>query len=304
MRGNAPSRLFAFAALSVTLSSPVLAQGKIRVAIWEFENHAENHWWFWNNMGPAARNQIDTEFSENRLLSSKFGVVEREKLKLAMQEQGLAASGAVDPTTAAKVGRILGVKYVVTGAIDNFDIQNTKGALGMFGVAAYVVQASATINLRFIDTTTAERVVSISADGGVKKGGGSVSSASLSHDAEWGIASETIQNAAKAVVEKLSGGDYLARISTSATAGGVEGKIIKVEGTRAWINLGALSGIKLGDRFNVFNAGEALIDPDTGAKLGTDEKQTGSGAVVEVQSKFAVINFTGAAKPKDTIRKQ
>ncbi len=304
MRGNASSRLLAVVAMSLALPTPVLAQGKIRIAIWDFENHAENRWWFWNNMGPAARNQIDTEFSENRLLSSKFGVVEREKLKLAMQEQGLAASGAVDPTTAAKVGRILGVKYVVTGAIDNFDIQNTKGALGMFGVAAYVVQASATINLRFIDTTTAERVVSISADGGVKKGGGSVSSASLSHDAEWGIASETIQNAAKAVVEKLSGGDYLARISTSATAGGVEGKIIKVEGTRAWINLGALSGIKLGDRFNVFNAGEALIDPDTGAKLGTDEKQTGSGAVVEVQSKFAVINFTGAAKAKDTIRKQ
>ncbi len=304
MRGNVSSRLLALVVLSLALSPKVLAQGKLRVAIWDFENHAENRWWFWNNMGPAARNQIDTEFSENRLLSSKFGVVEREKLKLAMQEQGLAASGAVDPTTAAKVGRILGVKYVVTGAIDNFDIQNTKGALGMFGVAAYVVQASATINLRFIDTTTAERVVSISADGGVKKGGGSVSSASLSHDAEWGLASETIQNAAKAVVEKLSGGDYLARISTSATAGGVEGKIIKVEGTRAWINLGALSGIKLGDRFNVFNAGEALIDPDTGAKLGTDEKQTGSGAVVEVQSKFAVINFTGAAKAKDTIRKQ
>jgi len=304
MRGNASSRVLALVALSLALPTPVLAQGKIRIAIWDFENHAENRWWFWNNMGPAARNQIDTEFSENRLLSSKFGVVEREKLKLAMQEQGLAASGAVDPTTAAKVGRILGVKYVVTGAIDNFDIQNTKGALGMFGVAAYVVQASATINLRFIDTTTAERVVSISADGGVKKGGGSVSSASLSHDAEWGLASETIQNAAKAVVEKLSGSDYLARISTSATAGGVEGKIIKVEGTRAWINLGALSGIKLGDRFNVFNAGEALIDPDTGAKLGTDEKQTGSGAVVEVQSKFAVINFTGAAKAKDTIRKQ
>ncbi len=304
MRGNASSRVLALAALSLALPTPVLAQGKIRIAIWDFENHAENRWWFWNNMGPAARNQIDTEFSENRLLSSKFGVVEREKLKLAMQEQGLAASGAVDPTTAAKVGRILGVKYVVTGAIDKFDIQNTKGALGMFGVAAYVVQASATINLRFIDTTTAERVVSISADGGVKKGGGSVSSASLSHDAEWGLASETIQNAAKAVVEKLSGSDYLARISTSATAGGVEGKIIKVEGTRAWINLGALSGIKLGDRFNVFNAGEALIDPDTGAKLGTDEKQTGSGAVVEVQSKFAVINFTGAAKAKDTIRKQ
>src|SRR6266851_1105295 len=300
MRGNAPKHLLTFFALSIAASPAVLAQGKIRVAIWEFENHAENHWWFWNNLGPAARNQIDTEFSENQLLSSKFSVVERDKLKLALQEQGLATAGAVDPTTAAKVGRILGVKYVVTGGIDKFNIENTKGSLGMFGVGGYMVNSSATINLRFIDTTTAERVVSISADGAVKTGGGS-----LSRDTEWGIASETIQKTAKAVVEKLASGEYLARISTAATpAGGVEGRIIKVEGTRAWINLGALAGIKVGDRVNVFQVGEALIDPDTGAKLGADERQTGNGAVVEVQSKFAVINFTGAAKPKDTIRKQ
>src|SRR5229473_2655143 len=233
MRGNAPKHLLTFFALSIAASPAVLAQGKIRVAIWEFENHAENHWWFWNNLGPAARNQIDTEFSENQLLSSKFSVVERDKLKLALQEQGLATDGAV------------------------------------------------------------------------KTGGGSLSGASLSRDTEWGIASETIQKTAKAVVEKLASGEYLARISTAATpAGGVEGRIIKVEGTRAWINLGALAGIKVGDRVNVFQVGEALIDPDTGAKLGADERQTGNGAVVEVQSKFAVINFTGAAKPKDTIRKQ
>jgi curli biogenesis system outer membrane secretion channel CsgG len=304
MRGNAPSRLLAFAALSVTLSSPVLAQGKIRVAIWEFENHAENHWWFWNNLGPAARNQIDSEFSENQLLSSKFSVVERDKLKLALQEQGLAAAGAVDPTTAAKVGRILGVKYIVTGGIDKFNIENTKGAIGMFGVGGYMVQSSATINMRFIDTTTAERVVSVSADGSVKTGGGSLHGSSLSRDTEWGIASETIQKAAKAVVERLAAGEYLATISSAAGASGVEGRVIKVEGSRAWINLGTLSGIKIGDQFNVFNAGEALIDPDTGAKLGSDERQTGNGAVVEVQSKFAVINFTGAAKAKDTIRKR
>ena len=50
--------------------------------------------------------------------------------------------------------------------------------------------------------------------------------------------------------------------------------------------------------------GEALIDPDTGAKLGADERQTGNGSVVELQTKFAVINFTGNAKAKDAIRKE
>src|SRR5439155_1977480 len=91
-------------ALLLALPTPGLAQAKIRVAIWEFENHAEHHWWFYNDLGPAARNQIDTEFAENTLLSSKFSVIERDKLNLVLKEQGLAMAGAVDPTTAAKVG--------------------------------------------------------------------------------------------------------------------------------------------------------------------------------------------------------
>jgi curli biogenesis system outer membrane secretion channel CsgG len=294
----------AILALLVVLPSPGFAQGKIRVAVWEFENHSEQHYWFSNNLGPAARNHIDTQFSENKLLSAKFSVIERDKLNLALKEQGLATAGAVDPTTAAKVGKILGVKYIVMGGIDKFNIDTSKASIGMLGVGGHMVQSFATINLRFVDSTTAERVISVSADGDVKSGGGFLKGTSLSRDAEWGIATETIQKAAKAVVDKLVAGEYLARISDAAAALGVEGRIIKVEGNRAWINLGSLSGIKVGDKFNVFNTGEALIDPDTGAKLGTDERQTGNGAIIEVQSKYAVINFTGAAKPKDTVRKQ
>ena len=96
-------------------------------------------------------------------------------------------------------------------------------------------------------------------------------------------------------------GDYLARVTgAAAPVGGLEGKIIKVDGTRAWINLGASSGIKVGDHFNIISIGEALIDPDTGKKLGADEHQTGSGAVVEVQPEFAIMSFTGKAIAKDT----
>ena len=305
MRGKTSSCAVASLALLLALPSSGFAQGKIRVAVWEFENHAGSQHWYSNQLGPAARNQIDTEFSENQLLSAKFSVVERDNLNLVLKEQGLATAGAVDPTTAAKVGKLLGVQYVVMGGIDKFNIDVTKAAVGPFSVGGHMVQSFATISLRFVDTTTAERVVSISADGDVKSGGGFLKGTSLTRDSEWGIASETIQKAAKAVVGKLGSGDYLSRIaSAAAPAGGLQGKVIKVEGTKAWINLGALSGIKVGDRFMVFTVGEALIDPDTGAKLGADQKQTGDGAVVEVQSKYAVINFTGAAKPKDTIRKQ
>lgn len=297
-------RLTATLALLLSLSVPAFAQAKIKVAIWEFENNAETHWWFYKDIGPAARNRIDTEFSENPLLASKFSVIERDKLNLVLKEQGLGASGAVDPATAAKVGKLLGIKYIVMGGIDRFSIDNTKGAIGRFGVGGNMVQSTVTISLRFVDATTAERVISISAEGNVKKGGGFVGGTSLSRDSEWGIASETIQKAATAVVAKLATEQYMARISSAATpAGGLKGKIIKVDGDRAYINLGSSAGIKVGDKFNILSVGEALVDPDTGAKLGADEKQTGSGSVVEVQDKFAIITFTGTAKAKDTLRK-
>jgi curli biogenesis system outer membrane secretion channel CsgG len=295
--------LAAVLALLFALPTPSFAQGKIKIAIWEFENHADGYWYS-SRLGPAARDQIDTEFSENQMLSSKFSVIERDKLALVLKEQGLGASGAVDPTTAAKVGRLLGVKYIIVGGIDKFAINNTRGGIGSLGVGGNLVQANATINLRFIDTTTAERIVSISSDGEVKKGGGFFNGNSLSRDNEWGIASETVQKTAKAIVSKLTMGDYLARVSSAATPGALEGKVIKVDGDRAYINLGASSGIKMGDTFNIINVGEALIDPDSGKKLGADEKQIGSGSVTEVQAEFAVITFTGKAAAKDTIRKK
>jgi curli biogenesis system outer membrane secretion channel CsgG len=287
-----------------TAPSAAFAQAKIRVAIWDFDNNAGTSWWYWDQMGPAARNHIDTAFSENELLSSRFTVLEREKLALVMKEQGLATTGAVDAQTAAKIGRLLGVKYILTGGIDKFAINTTRGGIGAFGVGGNMTQADATVNVRFIDTTTAERVIAVAAEGQVKKGGGAFRGTSLSRDAEWGIASETIEKASKAVVEKLVTGNYLAKIGTAAGSATAEGRIIKVDGNRAWVNLGASAGLKMGDKFNIVAVGEELIDPDTGAKLGAEEKQTGSGEVTEVQEKFAIITFTGAAKAKDTIRKK
>ncbi len=293
--------------LSVLAAFPTQAsaQAKIKVAIWEFENHAETSWWFFKDMGPAARNQIDTEFSENKLLSDKFSVIERDKLNLVLKEQGLAASGAVDPATAAKVGKILGVKYIILGGIDKFAINDTGGAIGALGVGGNLKQASATINLRFIDSTTAERVISIAADAEVRKGGGFFRGTSGGRNAEWGIASEAIQKAAKEVVKKLTTGDYLARIGNAAApAGRLEAKVIKVDGAKAYINQGSAAGLKVGDKFNVYDPGEALIDPDTGAKLGSTEKQVGTATVTEVQEKFAVVQASGSITTKYTLRKQ
>lgn len=284
------------------LSPPeAAAQAKIRIAIWDFENHSERSWWFSDQLGPAARNHIDTAFSEDPKCSARFSVIEREKLDLVLQEQGLSTSGALDQQTAAKVGKLLGIKYILTGAIDSFAINTTKGGFG--GIGGSYTKAEAKINMRFIDTTTGERIVALSAEGDVKKGGGFAKGASLSRDAEWGIASEAVEKTALSVVEEFTSGDYVDRFSVGGVAGGTEGKIIKVEGDKAWVNMGTMSGLKVGDQYEIYNVGEALVDPDTGQVLGVDETMTGSGEIVEVKERFSIMAFTGTAQAKDLVRK-
>jgi curli biogenesis system outer membrane secretion channel CsgG len=292
--------LAAFVVASVPTSQAY--QTKIRVAIWDFENNAEARWWFRDQLGDAARNQIDNAFSENEELSRRFIVVEREKLAMVMKEQGLGASGAVDAQTAAKVGQILGVKYIVTGGIDKFAINTTRGGIGVLG--GNMTNAEATISLRFIDSTTAERVISVSADGNVRKGGGRFRSANLSRDDEWGIASEAMEKASQEVVKKLTEGNYMQRVDEAAgSGGGIDMRIVRVDGQTAYINVGRTSGIKVGDKFTIHRKGEDLIDPATGMNLGATEKQVGTAVVTDVQDRFAIVTITGEAAAADVLKK-
>ena len=72
-----------FALAAILFPAQAHAQAKIRIAIWDFENNAEQRWWFYNDLGPAARNFIDTAFFEDETLSAQFSVIEREKLLTA-----------------------------------------------------------------------------------------------------------------------------------------------------------------------------------------------------------------------------
>jgi curli biogenesis system outer membrane secretion channel CsgG len=291
-------------ALPLIAPAQALAQAKVRIAIWEFENNSQVRWWFSDQLGPAVRNHIDTAFSENAQLAKQFSVIEREKLALVLKEQGLATTGAVDPKTAANVGKLLGVRYILIGAVDSFTINNTRAATNRLGgVGVNQVTAEAIVSMRIIDTTTAERLVAVNAEGKVNKGGGAFRGTSMSRDAEWGLASEAAEKAADELVKKFVAGNYASRFVAEGVNTKLEGKVIKVDGDRAWINLGTSAGLKIGDRFQVFSLGEPLIDPDTGANLGSVDEQTGTAEVVEAQDKFAIVRVTGTVDARSVLRK-
>src|SRR5688500_18386666 len=60
-------------------------------------------------LGSAASDVLITELVK----SGKFIVVERSRLETLMGEQKLGMSGAIDATTAAKVGKVLGLNAIV-----------------------------------------------------------------------------------------------------------------------------------------------------------------------------------------------
>src|SRR5512141_579896 len=110
--------LAAFPALAALLLAPAaLAAGaKPRVAIIEFKDKTQHYDWY--KAGAAAQDMLVTELVK----SGAYRVVEREQLQAIMQEKNLSLSGEIDPKTAIQAGKLLGVEYLVTGAVTELGV--------------------------------------------------------------------------------------------------------------------------------------------------------------------------------------
>ena len=125
---------------------------------------------------------------------------------------------------------------------------------------------------------------------------------------QWAEIQASFVDAPRRAVEqadKLVSEGHLSKVSAAAGAtGGIDSRVVKVDGNRAYINIGSSSGVKVGDKFVIIHRGEEIVDPVTGMKLGAEEKQTGTGVVVEVAERYAIMTVTGKAIAADVIKKQ
>jgi curli biogenesis system outer membrane secretion channel CsgG len=136
----------------LTLAVPALAQKKMskedkaklpRIAILEFKAapdawHGWHHGGWGNNMSTISnqlRDMFTTEIVEKG--KNKLRVIERERLAEIRGELNFQQSGEVDTATVQKIGKLLGVKYVMTGKITRFAYK--EGGFGTgWGVGALV----------------------------------------------------------------------------------------------------------------------------------------------------------------------
>jgi curli biogenesis system outer membrane secretion channel CsgG len=172
---NRRSALVALAtAFSLTLSGSASAQKNSRpqIAVLDFDFGAVDNWWGTYDIGKGVSDQLVDALVDD----GTFRVIERKKLATVLGEQDFAASGRADPSaqTMAKIGKVLGVKYVLVGSITKFSTEKRGGGVRVKGIGLGGAKAKSEVRLtgRIIDMTTGEILVSAKGVGESSKGGG------------------------------------------------------------------------------------------------------------------------------------
>ena len=187
------------------------------------------------------------------LASSKsISVIERDQLDKVGKEIRLGQSGLVDAGTAAELGRIAGVQYILLGAVTELNKKASGGAIPLFGsigIATGSEEAQATIDVRIVDTSTAEVRLALSETGyssnetsGLYMGG-----AVLAEGTFDGLESRAISDSVTRLAARIRG-----------TLAGESSHVLSVADKEATIDIGSSMGAKEGALYLVYADGKTI----------------------------------------------
>ena len=293
-------------ALPLTASAQTAAAPggrKPRIAILDFEYAT-----VYSNVAAIFGSNIDVGKGVSDLLvnylvkDGSYSIIERRALDKILAEQNFSNSDRADATSAAKIGKMLGVDAILVGSITQFgnDTKNTNiggvggglGRVGLGGVGRKESKAIVGLSARLINVDTGEILAVAEGMGESKR-----SSTSLTGGGGgWGgfgggtvdFGNSNFQNtiigeAVKVSVEKLSA-DVVSDKSSVATMRAVviNGLVAAVTGTQLILNVGGKAGVKVGDQLSVERVGEEIKDPATGRVIRRMTTPVGVVTVVEV----------------------
>lgn len=249
---------------------------KDRVAVMDFENKAQYGGW---RVGHGASDILTTELAK----TGKFSVMERDKLASVMKEQDMGASGRFDPSTAARIGKIIGVEYIITGAVTEYGQSASGGGGGGVHVGKKGYHAS--VDVRMVDATTGEIVFADTASASKASldirafgfGGGE----SFNEKKASAVMREAIKEiAAKITSKPLTPSGKPAAISGPALVADVDGETIT-------LNMGSNAGLKVGQTVTISRKGKVIKDPKTGKVLKIKYKKIGTIKLTGVEESYS-----------------
>jgi curli biogenesis system outer membrane secretion channel CsgG len=220
--------LLALALVSGAGAPAVSAQSKSSrptIALLDFDFGTVQRWWSgtWD-IGRGISDMIVDELVND----GSFRVIERKRLDAILAEQNFSNSERADPSaaTVAKLGKVLGVQYLVVGSITKFGMEQKKqgiggggfgrGGFGIGKVGRQKGKANVAITARVIDISTAEIMASAKGEGTSSRsglllggggggwGGGALGQIDMSSsDYRETVLGEATELAVKQVTEKL-----------------------------------------------------------------------------------------------------
>jgi curli biogenesis system outer membrane secretion channel CsgG len=241
----------------------------------------------------AYMKEMETAALTNKFITAlvqtgKFDVVDRDKLDKVLAEQQFGDSGMLDPDRCVKAGKIIGADYFLSGEISYFTaaekiIENPY----VPGDFSHDCQLKIVVDMRIVDTRTS-KIVS------AEKGQGEIRSKFKSPDGSFTRPSAEMRDQ----VQRVLCGNLVLKVIDGVYP-------IKVLNTNAqnvvFINRGEGGGVQVGETLDVFNLGEEMVDPDTGASLGRTETKVGGIRVSAVRPKFSECDLLGGTAPKGAI---
>ena len=215
-----------------------------------------------------------------------YSIIERKALDKIMAEQNFSNSQRADPTSAARLGKLLGVDAIIVGSITEFGNETKKQNIGGgggnwhgYGVGGFGhsnSKANVGVNARIVNVDTGEIL-------GVAEGVGQSSRSSTSmlggggNWNGWGggnvdFGSSNFENtiigeAVKMAVDKLTLEVVANAPKVSVRTITIDGLVAAVDGGQIVLNVGARAGVKVGDQLQVVRVTKEIKDPTTGNVL-------------------------------------
>ena len=257
--------------------------------------------------------------------SGKYSVIERKALDKVLAEQNFSNSDRADPTSAAKIGKLLGVDAIIIGSITQFGRDDKKtdvgggalgGVTGRFGVSGVKrSRSSAVVGLtaRMINTDTGEILATANGKGEATRTGTGVNAAGGSNAAmAGGLMDMTSSNfketvlgeAVTSAVQGLSDQFEAKAASLPTKTVIVEGLVADATANTVIINVGTKAGVKVGDKLAVSRLNREVRDPNSGKVIRRIEDAVGEVVITEADELSAVGKFSGVATAKvgDTVK--
>ncbi|MCK5097701.1 MAG: hypothetical protein KAR45_06330 [Desulfobacteraceae bacterium] len=260
-----------------------------RVAIMDFDNRTSYGSY---RLGTGASDMLTTELVK----LNKFDMYERDRLNSIISEQDLGASGRVDAATAAKIGKIAGVNYIITGAVTEYG--RSKGGGGGHGVSIGRIGYHAAVDVRMINAVTGKIVFADSGSGSTASTKVRVFGFGGGQSFNEKAATESMRLAIQQLAEKISSLNLTG--SGKVSAGKAVNKsailIADVDDSIITLNKGSELGLIKGAVLTVKRKGKVIKDPATGKVIKIKYKTVGKIKVIESEkgySECSVISGSG-----------